>query len=331
MRHLFHSTTLRLTAWYTLILLCIGVLFSILVFQVSDGALQRGLGPRRLGEARPAMFETQDMLEWRKERYEEGRSSLIGRLILFNLFVLAAGAVGSYALARYTLRPVETAMELQGRFSSDAAHELRTPLTIMQSEIEVGLRDKKSSKASHEALLRSSLDEIHHMRTLTDRLLTLASSQELPLQPTELEDIVIDAVNRCIPLAQAKKIVIQNCMVPAKVLANEESLTDAIAILIENAIKYSPSKTTVILDIEHRHKAIEVCVTDEGPGIDPKDLPHIFDRFYRADTSRSRQNVPGHGLGLSIAKRIVQAHGGTITVQNNPTSGTCFRLSIQAI
>lgn len=148
-------------------------------------------------------------------------------MALFNLVVLSAGAIGSYLLARRTLRPVEEALESQTRFSSDAAHELRTPLTIMQSEFEVGLRDKTATKASHAALLASSLDEVHHMRTLTDRLLMLANNHDISLSPTSLKVAAIEAVNRTIPLARKqKKISIENTVRDITVVANAESLTD---------------------------------------------------------------------------------------------------------
>ena len=226
-------------------------------------------------------------------------------------------------------QPVEDALESQTRFSSDAAHELRTPLTIMQSEIEVGLRDKKATKQSHASLLQSNLDEVGHMRTLTDRLLLLANNHDIALGPTSLEAVAIEAVNHTIPLAQAKRISIENKAGAITVVGNTASLTDAVVILLDNAIKYSPAKSTVSLTTSVKGKHAELRVVDTGPGIPVKDLPHIFDRFYRADTSRSAQNVAGHGLGLSIAKQIVAAHHGRIVARPNAKGkGTTFTITL---
>lgn len=326
-----HSATLRLTAWYTLILLVVSLLFSLVVFQISARELDHGLRPPRAGETVVVdLTQNEDIFQnWRQQRVSEGRSHLIGELVFFNLVVLSAGAFGSYLLARRTLRPVEAALESQTRFSSDAAHELRTPLTIMQSEIEVGLRNHKATKTTHAALLRSNLDEVQHMRTLTDRLLLLANNHDIPMTTVSLEAVAIEAVNRCIPLAQAKHIIIHNSARDVRVTGNTESLTDLVVILLENAIKYSPKKSTIHLETVTKAKTAEFAVRDTGLGVPVKDLPHIFDRFYRADQSRSSQNVAGHGLGLSIAKQIVEQHNGTIGARNNsPEQGATFSVSL---
>jgi signal transduction histidine kinase len=249
--------------------------------------------------------------------------------VFFNVAVLGTGAAGSYFLARRTLEPVEAALESQTRFSSDAAHELRTPLTIMQSEIEVGLRDKHATKASHSALLQSNLDEIYHMRTLTDRLMMLANQEDIAIAPTSLEAVAIEAVTHSIALAQTKSIGIDNTVNNITVVGNSASLTDALAILLENAIKYSPKKSTIRLSATTKGKTALLQVSDGGPGIAAEDLPHIFDRLYRGDTSRSSQNVAGHGLGLSIARQIITAHKGRIEAANIPNGkGAVFTITL---
>ncbi len=326
---LFHSATLRLTAWYTLILLFISLLFSIIVYNISSREIGRSYRPPRPGEIIINIGDD-DFRNWREQRAHESRSRLFGQLVFFNIFVLSAGAAASYLLARRTLRPVEEVLEAQTRFSSDAAHELRTPLTIMQSEIEVGLRDKTATKSSHVALLRSNLDEVRRMHRLTDRLLMLANNHDMPLSPTSLESVAIEAVNHSVGLAQTKKITIENKVKDIQVRANADSLTDVIVILLENAIKYSSVKSAISLASTVRGKHAELTVRDTGPGISAADLPHIFDRFYRADTSRSSQNVTGHGLGLSIANQIIHAHHGNITAKNN-AKGASFTISLPLI
>jgi signal transduction histidine kinase len=194
---------------------------------------------------------------------------------------------------------------------------------------EIGPKAAKASRRDVAALLQSNLEEVQHMRTLTDRLLMLANNHDIALGPTPLEPLAIEAVNRTIPLAQAKKISIENKVGQVHVTGNSDSLTDVLVILLENAVKYSPAKSTITLSSSKKAKHAELRVSDTGAGITPDDLPHIFDRFYRADTSRSSQNVAGHGLGLSIAKQIVQAHGGRIAAQNNTAGkGTTFIVTL---
>lgn len=330
MNNLFHSTTLRLTAWYTLILLVISLLFSTVVFQISAVELRRGFGP---GPQNGGLYfiDNDTVQAWRDAHINDGVSRLVGQLVIFNVFVLTAGSAVSYLLARRTLRPIEEVMDSQIRFSSDAAHELRTPLTIMQSEIEVGLRSKRATKETYSSLLQSNLDEVGHMRTLTDRLLMLANQHDLALEPTSLETVTIEAVNRSISLAQSKHITVENEVGELQVLGNTDSLTDVLFILIDNAIKYCPAKSTVTLRAEAKGRTAEMVVTDNGPGIAPEDLPYIFDRFYRADTSRSSQNVAGHGLGLSIARRIVEAHHGNIEASNNSKHGATFVITLPLV
>lgn len=327
--HLFRSATLRLTAWYMVGIALLCLFFSLIVFQIADRELRRPFGPGH-GSNQFVLDAEGDFEAFRVERAAQGRKNLIQGLALFNLAALATGGLASYLLARRTLQPIAEALEAQSRFSSDAAHELRTPLAIMQSEIEVALRGKKPSEKILLGTLSSNLDEVHRLRALTDRLLLLSSHKNLELAPTSLEDVAIDAVSNVLPLAQAKQIVIENTVAGLPAHANHESLTDAVTVLLDNAIKYSPAKSTIWLFASARPKAkyVTLSVRDEGPGVAPSDQPRIFDRFYRADTSRSRQHIEGHGLGLSIARRIVEAHNGIISLEESSKKGSTFTIRL---
>jgi len=326
---LFRSATIRLTAWYMLVLSILCLLFSLIVFQIADQELHRPFEPRRslFGQ----FIDDRDIFEQlRLERAEAGRRSLINNLLMFNLAVLTSGGLASYLLARRTLEPIAEAMEAQVRFSSDAAHELRTPLAVMQSEIEVALRTRKPSEKSLKSTLSSNLDEVHRLRALTDRLLLLSSRQQLDLALVSLEDVAIDAVGHVVPLAQAKKISIKNTVGDIPARASLESLTDAVTILLDNAIKYSPGGSTVYLTAQAKPKSrhVSLSVRDQGAGIPETEQTRIFERFYRSDTSRSRQNIEGHGLGLSIAKSIVSAHHGTLTLDKSTAKGSTFTIRL---
>ncbi len=330
MTKLFDSATIRLTLWYMLILTILSLLFSTIVFQLASQEFRRPYGPRRpnviLSNGEDNVFDQFEAL--REAREKEATNHLIGNLVVFNIVTIAAGGFASFLLAKRTLHPIEQALESQTRFSSDVAHELRTPLTVMQSEIEIGLRSKKTSTEGHKALLESNLDEVHRLRALTDRLLILASEKELPLAPTKLDDVATEAINRVIALAQAHKIDIENTLGKQTALANFDTLTDAVVILLDNAIKYSPAKSKVTISAETSGRHVLLHIADNGHGIADADLPHIFDRFYRADTSRSKQNIEGHGLGLSIAKRIVESHHGKITATSTKGTGTTFTIRL---
>lgn len=331
----FRSATARLTLWYLLILAVLSILFSVIVYNIAVRELGRPFGPNHQGSqiivddgtvtttTTPTEFEI-----YRAAREAEGRQSLVINLVIFNAAVITTGGLASYLLARRTLEPIERTLEAQIRFSSDAAHELRTPLAVMQSEIEVNLRDAKSTAAAQRELLKSNLDEVGRLRSLTDRLLLLSNFKSVDVAATSLDDAATEAINRVIPLAQAKHIGVESTVGKQTAIANADILTDTLVILLDNAIKYSPKRSIVTIAAKDQGKYVILSVSDNGPGINEQDIPHIFDRFYRADSSRSKANVEGHGLGLSIAKRSIEAMGGQITVDSTSDKGTNFTIRL---
>lgn len=325
---LFHSATFRLTMWYVLILAVLSLFFSGIVYSIAANELHRPFEPRNQQQNGYSFGIMNDFEELRQEREQQGKTRLVTSLVVFNIVVIATGGLASYYLAKRTLQPIEEALEAQTRFTSDAAHELRTPLAVMQSEIEVGLRDTKPSLPKQRELLESNLDEVGRLRSLTDRLLLLSNFKTVEVASTPLDDIATEAINRVIPFAQTKRIGIESTIGKQKAVVNAEILTDTLVILLDNAIKYSPKKSAVTISAKEQGKHILVDVSDNGPGIASEDLPHIFDRFYRADSSRSKENVEGHGLGLSIAKRSVEAMDGTISVASEIGKGTTFTLRL---
>lgn len=324
---LFESTTLQLTGWYVLILMIVSLLFSGVVYELGTSEFNNALRPQRFDET--IVFNDGSVgVNSREQRIQESSQRLLFRLVIFNGIVLIGGSVLSYLLARKTLRPIEDAHDAQSRFASDAAHELRTPLAVMQTELEVGLRDKKATSASQRSVMKSSLEEIARLRTLTDRLLLLASQQDIPLQSIDIEPATVDAVTHVVPLAQKKNISIENNVSGGVVQGHAESIADILGILLDNAIKYSPEKTTILISQSKSHHMLSIHVKDQGPGISASDQSKIFERFYRTDTSRSKENIEGHGLGLSLAKRLADEMGGTVSVRSNGKSGSMFTLTL---
>lgn len=326
-RH-FNSAIIRLTAWYMLLIAVICVGFSCIIYGLSSAEFDRRLPPDPY--VSQSNQPSSDILEdIRVARANESRSRLAANLIVVNAFALTLGGFGSYFLARRTLRPIQETARAQGRFISDASHELRTPLAVMQSEIEISLRGKPA-RTDLENLAHSNLEEVNRLRELSDRLLQLSSGGSIPLSDVVVEDAVIDAVTPHFKRADEHSIEIINKTDGSVAHANPESLKDVLSILIDNAIKYSEDGTKITIASATRGRSVFIDVKDQGRGIDERDLPLIFDRFYRADPSRTNQDVQGHGLGLSIAKQIVDGMHGDISVKSKRGAGTTFTVKLDA-
>lgn len=329
---LFKSATFKLTIFYILIAMIISIAFSIAIYNISAKELENGFN-RQAGALRNIpmreLFDNSanDLNNIRLQQISESNNRLRENLIWFNLLVLLLSSTAGYFLARKTLEPIEEAVESQSRFTADASHELRTPITAMKTEIEVSLRDKKLNLDSAKKLLESNLEETSKLESLSNALLKLARYQE-EVQKTfhkvNLSDIVIGAYEKIASLADNKSIEFENELEDISILGDKESLTELFVILLDNAIKYSPKKSTINISINKTDGHVLVKITDHGIGIKASDLPHIFDRFYRADHSRNKEKVSGYGLGLSIAKNIVDLHDGTISVNSKPGKGSEF-------
>lgn len=266
----------------------------------------------------------------RDEEISEGQQRLLANLTLANLGVLVVGGAASFYMARRTLRPLEETLEAQARFTADASHELRTPLTAMQTEIEVTLRDKDMSITEARELLESNLEEVMKLQSLSNALLTLANQdkEHFELKRLASKPILREAAARATKLAGQKHITIDNKAHNQRVVGNKDSLTQLFAILLDNAIKYSPEGSTITIGSVAKGGNALISVADQGNGIKSEDLPHIFDRLYRADQSRNKQKIDGYGLGLSIAKKIVELHHGAIDVSTKVGEGSTFTVRI---
>lgn len=323
----FHSATLKLTGWYIAILMGVCLLFSAIIYGITAGEFDRPLPPssqlRTVGDSSADIFR-----KIREDRATEAKHTVLINLIVLNIATLTFGAVASYIFARRTLQPIEAAMDAQAQFTSDASHELRTPLAAMQAEAEIALRDKKPSLSSFRHVINSSLEEIQRLQLLTDRLLTLSTTQPVELTEFNIGETIHAAGLRFATAAKHKNITLRIKANDLPVYGNADTIGDILSILIDNAIKYSPPKTIVTVTAKHQANYTLITVTDQGAGIDSESLPHIFDRFYRADQSRSKQHVEGHGLGLALAKRLAELNRATLSTKNNKTVGATFTLRL---
>lgn len=326
---MFHSAALKLTVWYLGIIMVLSIGCSLALYHISSQDLHRN-ATRQVGYFNflpPKEFRTFSQL--RGDQLEQDLDHLRNNLISFNILVLLGGGYLSYVLARRTLRPIEYTLEAQKRFSADASHELRTPLTAMQTEIEVALRDPALNKAKAIELLKSNLEETAKLKSLSEGLLRLATTeQSFDLSKTVgLDKITAEAASRLEKTAKTQKVKLDlSGLAAAKAKGDHASLVDATAVFIDNAIKYSSGGSTVKLASGKRGKTSWISVTDTGEGIAANDLPHIFDRFYQADQSRSKNQAGGYGLGLAIAERIISAHHGHIDVHSALSRGSTFTI-----
>jgi signal transduction histidine kinase len=327
---MFQSATVKLTAWYLAILVAISLLFSIVIYSTASSEVRTRLGyfqqdPRITLNIPASRFDN-----LRDIQVNEARSNLIISLVITNLCIWIAGGIGSYYLARRTLTPIEEAHEAQSRFTSDASHELRTPLASMKTEIEVALRDPALTKGEMREQLASNLEEVNKLTKLSQTLLQLSqldhkniSKEKVKLSPTAKSVIEkFDKTGTRISVADAK--------VPS-ILANQSSIEELLTILLDNALKYSPSDSQINVSLIKQKQLSGFEIKNEGQGISADVLPHIFDRFYRADPSRTNGDKRGYGLGLALAKKIVELHGGELTVSSAPGKLTTFTVLLPNI
>jgi signal transduction histidine kinase len=336
MRLTFHKESLKLAGLYLAIVMTISIFFSGIVYQLSAQEFKRGLlrpvqgFELQLGDGFIGNWREQLMAE-RQEQYDAATHRVVQRLIILNVLILVGGGLLCYYLAERTLRPIEEAQEALERFTADASHELRTPLTVMKSENEVTLMDPKLTVGKAKAQIKSNIEELEKLSALSEGLLKIARSGSDSLEITAVEParVVEMAQDRVLPLAEQRKILIKTSVSGSQSIAGDEaSLIEVVVILLDNAIKYSLPHSEVTVTAFGRQKEVIVKVSDTGIGIRQEDIPHVFDRFFRADTARSKQDAGGYGLGLAIAKGIIDKHTGTIAVTSQPNKGTTFTVKL---
>ena len=218
-----------------------------------------------------------------------------------------------------------TALEAQRRFVADASHELRTPLTTIRGNVGLLRRVSEVTPEDRVAALADIESEAERMARLVGQMLSLAradAGQALRLQPVDLDVVVLEVGRQMALLASERGLVATTGRVePARVNGDHDALKQLLLILIDNAIKYTPAPGSVRLSLTLADGWAIVEVEDTGIGIGEKELPHIFERFYRADPARSGG---GAGLGLAIAKWIAWSHQGSIAVHSEPGRGSVF-------
>jgi signal transduction histidine kinase len=252
------------------------------------------------------------------------------------IVVLVAVGFGA-VYARRALVPIRdslaaqrVALRRQREFAADASHELRTPLTVVRSSLEHLRRHQDEPVRSVGDALDDIGAEVDHLASLVDDLLLLARSDSgavsLERRPLDLGDVAADAASSLAKPAEAKEVRIVVDPAPAVVEGDAARLRQLVMILVDNAIRHSPTGGEVRVAVRRVGASATLDVEDEGRGLSSDDMPHVFERFWRA----SGAPTGGTGLGLAIAKWIVDRHQGTIAVSNRPTGGAQFRVELPA-
>jgi signal transduction histidine kinase len=252
------------------------------------------------------------------------------------------------------LTELQEAYQRQQRFVADASHELRAPITSIRCNLDLLAKAPDLAPGEAAAALTDARAEADRMGRLVNDLLTLARADSLAQEPEtridgykktqkhvekiDLDSLMLEVYRQYRAIdehdldtekTRGPRLILQD-IAPAQVRGDADKLKQALVALLENALKYTPYEGTVTLSLTMQDGTALISVCDTGIGISPEDLPHIFERFYRADPARSRDRG-GSGLGLAIVKSIVEEHGGTISVESTPGKGSTFRVKLPVV
>ena len=328
---MFKKARLKLTAWYLLIIMVISFSFSGLIYNININEFNRFANSQQkrfereffpIGQNNPQIpiIDIDDLIE-------EAKNRLLINLGLINGIILIISGSLSYFLAGITLSPIQQMIEDQKRFISDASHELKTPITGLKSLFEVSLRDKKITLLDTKKVIQQGIEQTDKLKNLSDSLLEISrfdGQKNISIEGLSIKKIIQESISQIQIKADKKNIKIISKLGSQKVCGNYQKLVELFIIFLDNAIKYSPDNTKVSILTTSDKKNLLIKIIDQGIGIDQKDLPHIFDRFYQANNSRTKNSDVGYGLGLSIAKQIIDLHHGKIEVKSKLNSGTTF-------
>lgn len=251
--------------------------------------------------------------------------SLVTVLVLGGLAVLAVATAFGFLYAGRALVPIRESLRRQREFAADASHELRTPLTVLNTGLDYLSRHPDRTAAESADVIGDLRGEVGQLTHLVDDLLLLARSDssavEMRFERVDLAEAAGEALQSLRTFATERRVTLLFDAAPVAVDGDGQRLRQLVAILVDNAIRHSPPGRVVTVKVTP-DPAARLTVEDEGRGIRPQDLPHIFDRFWRAADAPPG----GTGLGLSIARWIAEHHGGSLSAANRPTGGARFEV-----
>ena len=264
------------------------------------------------------------------DREREVFRTLMTSLSMIGILCLLASWYGSLFLARRAMQPIQKSWTQQRDFLADASHELRTPLAVIQANLDVIQSNADELVAEQAPWLDNIGTSVKSMASLVESLLFLArmDSPQHPIQkqPFRLDEAIAQAVAPYKILAETKNVTLtESLAADTEVFGDEQRIQQVLRVLLDNALRYTPSSGKIEVILQNLHRNAHITVSDTGPGIPPEHLSKIFDRFYQVDPAR---NQGGAGLGLAIAKCIVENHGGTIQTFSKPGSGANISVNL---
>lgn len=315
---IFQGARMKLTAFYTGSVLFIVMIFSLGIYLYFGSEITGDFEYEGEDIGREQALE-QEFIDTAEQRL---RITLLA--VDFSAMFVAVSL--GWLLAGKTLKPIQISMEQQKQFIADAAHELRTPLAVIKAGLETVEIGSKPTQDDYRQLNNELHEEIDRVVALTNDLLFLARSdqyaQHAECQEIDLAAVCSRQVNLMFAFAEQKGVGLNANIAPGtRILGNEGQLGQLVLNLLKNAIDYNQPGGDVSLSLKSTGAKATLVISDTGIGIDQDELKHVFRRFHKADTSRERSGA-GAGLGLSIVREIVSAHGGDISMESELGSGT---------
>ncbi len=346
---MFKSARFKLTLWYFLTISFILLLFSALIYRAGSALLFENLSrlhlrlrsielnansPARMPKnmrdlgTEPFNLNSEEFLQ----DLGEAEHTLFLSLLFIDLGILSVSTFLAYLLAGRTLAPIEKSLKAQKRFTADAAHELRTPLTAIKTALEVNLADKKLTKTAAVSILQDNLKDIENLEKLSSELLQLSKVDHhlamLNYQSIALDELLSELTSKFASLAKVKKIKIIGKANHDLIKTDYDKLLQILSIFLDNAIKYTPENGKINLSFVVEKRKTAFHVQDSGVGIKKEDLPMIFHRFYKIESSRNQKQTAGFGLGLAIASEIADLLNGDLSVTSQLGKGSTFTLRL---
>ncbi|MES2223916.1 MAG: HAMP domain-containing sensor histidine kinase [Patescibacteria group bacterium] len=322
-----------MTSYYTLGVLVILTIFNIMVYSMfvsniraenTENKEHLALENKDDGERSGNIGET---------KIQEIQDDLANNLLTSDIIILLITLFVSYFISRRTLLPLEESYKNQKRFVADVAHELRTPLAVLQAGGETMLRSDRTVP-EYAKFIQESLDEIKRLSTLSNDLLFLVRNnvkKESQINDVSFGNMCQSQIDIMRPYASTKDISIESTIDKSIVIKGKsDDLVRMYVNILKNAIDYNKKGGTVSVVLEKKYNKAILKISDTGIGIKKEDLPHIFERFFKADNSRT-QNASGTGLGLAIVKKIVHEHLGSIKVDSEESKGSTFEIILPCI
>lgn len=254
---------------------------------------------------------------------DQAQDILLNRFLTINIIIILFIMILGFLLTHKTLAPIKSNMQKQKRFIADASHELRTPIAVIISGLEVNLNNKKLDLAGAKKTLQNSLEEMREFSKLSNTLLDISkydTPTKIEYETIQMDEFIKSIIEKNKSLAQNKEINIEtNVNSPTIILGNKIELGRVFYNILDNAIKYTQNGGKILITDKKVLNKYTLTISDNGKGIEKDVINKIFDSFFRGDSSR---HTNGAGLGLTLSKKIIESHKGTISIKSQVNKGT---------